>query len=112
MIEKGITLEDLDKLASECNRLYDEQQKEMAKLQDQLKNAIVPKFKMGQKVWFIAERKYRKVESLKIEDISISSFFTGRGIMYSGGDWSGISENELFATEAEAQKYLKEVKNG
>lgn len=89
------------------------QHEEIAVLVKQLKNAIVPKYRVGQKVWFIAdpdEAKYREVENLKIEEISISSLFPERGIMYAGGDWAGISENELFATEAEAKKYL-EMKN-
>ena len=46
---------------------------------------------------------------MKIEEISISSIFVERGVMYAGDDWAGISESELFATKAEAEAKLEEL---
>ena len=90
-------------------------QSQLDQANERLKGAIIPKFKIGQEVWFISDPDvdvYRKVRHIKVEDISISSFFTERGIMYSGGDWAGLSENELFATKEEAKKKLQELRGG
>ena len=90
-------------------------QNQLNQANERLKGAIIPKFKIRQEVWFISDPDvdvYRKVRHIKVEDISISSFFTERGIMYSGGDWAGLSENELFATKEEAEKKLQELRGG
>ena len=74
---------------------------------------IVPKFKIGQEVWFVSDpytARYAKVRHMKIEEISISSIFVERGVMYAGDDWAGISESELFATKGEAEQKLTEIK--
>lgn len=88
--------------------------KELAELKQK---AIVPKFRIGQEVWFISDpniegyiARYSKVRHIKIEEISISSIFIERGVMYAGGDWAGISESELFATKEEAEQKLAEIK--
>ena len=89
-----------------------EQQQRIAELEEQLKNSIRPKFKIGQEVWFVSDpytARYAKVRHMKIEEISISSIFVERGVMYAGDDWAGISESELFATKQEAQAKLKEL---
>ena len=89
-----------------------EQQQRIAELEEKLKNAIVSKFKVGQEVWFVSDpytARYAKVRHMKIEEISISSIFVERGVMYAGDDWAGISESELFATKAEAEAKLKEL---
>ena len=89
-----------------------EQQQRIAELEEKLKNAIVSKFKVGQEVWFVSDpytARYAKVRHMKIEEISISSIFVERGVMYAGDDWAGISESELFATKAEAKAKLKEL---
>ena len=74
--------------------------------------AIVPKFKIGQEVWFVSDpytARYAKVRHMKIEEISISSIFVERDVMYAGDDWAGISESELFATKEEAEHKLAEI---
>ena len=74
--------------------------------------AIMPKFKIGQEVWFVSDpytARYAKVRHMKIEEISISSIFVERGVMYAGDDWAGISESELFATKEEAEQKLAEI---
>lgn len=87
--------------------------KELAELKQK---AIVPKFRIGQEVWFVSDPNiegyvahYTKVRHMKIEEISISSIFVERGVMYAGDDWAGISESELFATKEEAEKKLAEI---
>lgn len=94
-----------------CESLEQKDQR-IAELEEQLKNCIRPKFKVGQEVWFVSDpytARYAKVRHMKIEEISISSIFVERGIMYAGDDWAGISESELFATKEEAEAKLKEL---
>lgn len=84
-------------------------EQELAELKQK---AIVPKFKIGQEVWFVSDpytARYAKVRHMKIEEISISSIFVERGVMYAGDDWAGISESELFATKEEAEQRLAEI---
>lgn len=95
---------------NKCEKKYFDIQKQLAELEEQLKNSIRPKFKIGQEVWFVSDpytARYAKVRHMKIEEISISSIFVERGVMYAGDDWAGISESELFATEEEAKAKLK-----
>lgn len=122
---------------SECNRLYDEQQKENAKLKDkidalnyakntvdywacrdkkvkelqeQMKNA--PKFELGQDVFIVVDN----IEKAKIEKIisTISKAEEECANWYSITDRYGyalrLPEEQIFATEAEAQKYLEKHK--
>lgn len=90
------------------NKIADLEQ-ELAELKQK---AIVPKFKIGQEVWFVSDpytARYTKVRHMKVEEISISSIFVERGVMYAGDDWAGISESELFATKEEAEQKLTEI---
>lgn len=92
--------------------LLEQKDQRIAELEEQLKNCIRPKFKIGQEVWFVSDpytARYAKVRHMKIEEISISSIFVERGVIYAGDDWAGISESELFATKQEAQAKLKEL---
>lgn len=82
----------------------------IAKLKEQLKNAIVPKFKIEQEVWYMDtrindfnEQRYM-IESYIIEEIVIFEY----GIRYVGDDVS-MYEEDLFATKEEAQAKLKEL---
>ena len=105
-------LEFTTKTANELIEIKHKLEQELAELKEK---AIVPKFKIGQEVWFISDPDIeilRKVRHIKVEDISISSFFTERGIMYSGDYRAGLSENELFATKEEAEKKLQELRGG
>ena len=83
----------------------------LAELEEQLKNAIMPKFKIGQKVWaivwedFIGEKyNYRIIEGI------IDHLFINRDNKISYGTMcqSFRSEN-LFATEEEAKLKLEEL---
>ena len=102
---------------TECNTLDDlcnllnQQAERIAELEEQLENAIVPKFKMGQEVWWIDtrvnsfnEQRYR-IESYLIDSIVI----TKEQFRYYGDDGLWLGDNELFATKEEAQAKLKEL---
>ena len=104
--------EQLEKQAKIHYKHLNEKDQRIAELEEQLKNSIRPKFKIGQEVWFVSDpytARYAKVRHMKIEEISISSIFVERGVMYAGDDWAGISESELFATKQEAEAKLKEL---
>lgn len=77
----------------------------VAELEEQLKNAIVPKFKVGQEV-YIADTYFDKVYVLKISSISIF-----RREHYNHISYDGHLEESLFATKEEAQAKFKEMKN-
>ncbi len=77
-------------------------EKELAELKE---NSIVPKFKVGNKVWFIVDGKIEKGKILENSKHKLCRFvysITGGGIGY-------YSENYIFATEQEAQQKLKEL---
>lgn len=74
-------------------------------------NAIVPKFKIGQKVWWIDtrvnsfnEQRYR-IDSYLIDSIVI----TKEQFRYYGDDGLWLGDNELFATKEEAEQKLAEI---
>ena len=83
-------------------------QQENAKLTEQLKTAVMPKYKVGQNVWFVdeddGEIREARVLSIELED---------RIILYTilWGDFCELYRQEefLFETEEEAQNYVKEV---
>lgn len=83
----------------------------IAELEEQLKNAIVPKFKIGQEVWFIDTR----VNDFN-EHKYIIQYFEIQAIRFDNFDfeyedcWGDIVvQNDLFATKEEAQAKLKEL---
>ena len=89
-----------------------QQDQRIAELEEQLKNAIVPKFKIGQIVWFIDtrvndfnENKY-VLTSSKIETIKVDNF----DICYEDYWGDVMTESDLFATKEEAQAKLEELK--
>ena len=77
----------------------------IAELEEQLKNAIVPKFKIGQKVWFIYGKSIRSFIILRT-DIEIRDCVL---ITYSDRGWYQFEEN-CFATKEEAQAKLEELR--
>ena len=92
-------------------QVLNQQAQRIAELEEQLKNAIVPKFKIGQIVWFIDtrvndfnENKYM-LTSFKIETIKFDNF----DICYEDYWGDIMAQRELFATKEEAQAKLKEL---
>ena len=68
----------------------------------------MPKFKVGQEVWWINsfnEPRYR-IESYLIDSIVI----TNEQFRYYGDDGLWFGDNELFATKEEAEQKLAEIK--
>ena len=84
-----------------------ELEQELAKLKEK---AIVPKFKVGQEVYYYHIAR-NKIYLGLVEDIQY--FATRSGIFYRipnlQRDYFWIREDELFATEQEAQEKLKEM---
>lgn len=79
-------------------------------LQEQLKNAIVPKFKIGQEVYMVID----KVEKAKVEKIicNVARLEDETYTLYSLTDSSGyalrLPEEQIFATQAAAEQRLRE----
>lgn len=86
------------------NRIQ-EKNKRIAELEEQLKNAIVPKFNVGQIVWYIYGN---KIKSFTISKIEIEIKFA-LIIAYSNPYVYQFEEN-CFATKEEAQAKLEELK--
>ena len=86
-----------------CKKLNEKDQR-IAELEEQLANAIVPKFKIGQEVWYTSDT--NKVLSFTITKIG--------GLYFRYYDDKGfwLHEDELFTTEEEAKAKLEELKNG
>ena len=81
------------------------------KLEEEFSNVIVPKFKVGQEVWWIDtrvnsfnEQRYR-IESYLIDSIVI----TKEQFRYYGDDGLWLGDNELFATKEDALKKLEKL---
>ena len=88
--------------------LCDQQDQRIAELEEKLKNAIVPKFKIGQEVWFISMTNY--VCNFIIQELQYTLCCDGRsGICYFSKDNLEEYEWNLFATKEEAQAKLEEL---
>jgi len=90
----------------------------IAKLEQELaelkEKAIVPRFKIGQEVWWIDTRGniYNK-QNYKIDSYLIDSIVvTDNKFRYYGEDGCWLGEEDLFATEQEAQAKLQELRGG
>ena len=93
-----------------CQELIAHQAVKIAELEEQLKNAIVPKFKIGQEVWYV----YNKIQLVPVKVI-ISDFsyygYRKHKILYDSENYyEGMPECCLFATKEEAQAKLEELK--
>lgn len=95
----------IDKLNKQAERIVE--------LEEQLKNAIVPKFKIGQEVYkvYTANQKYPFV--FKIIGFKITKSRGKENIFYNveedGFDMGWYPDEILFATKEEAQEKLKEL---
>lgn len=93
----------LEKLVNESEA----KDQRIAELEEQVKNAIVPKFKIGQEVWCIdPENDVSSGEVWKIEINCVQTKYT----VFLGNDYVDIYfEYELFATKEEAEAKLREL---
>lgn len=115
ILNKSITDE------QQLGELLNQQDARIKELEEQLKNAIVPKFKIGQECYMIPtkynglkEIKDYSILSISLSDIgirydlSVNKKESGVEPLYCASkDMFGIS---IFATKAEAQAKLKELK--
>ena len=77
---------------------------ENEQLKHRLSNCIEPKFKVGDKVWYIENEKKSIIKSFKVATIK------GLYFRYCDEDGTWLHEDELFATEEEAKAKLRERK--
>lgn len=86
--------------------LLNQQDQQIAELEEQLKNAIVPKFKIGQEVFYL---KHLVVVKGKIQDILTIN--NGFHYNFVWDDYEWIKDDMVFATKEEAEQRLKEIKD-
>lgn len=93
------------------NDILTAKDKQIAELEEQLKNAIVPKFNIGQEVWTI---RHNSIYHTRIDEIKVVGIKGKNEIFYyydqpgSYAHWEELEDN-LFATKEEAQAKLKEL---
>ena len=100
------------------NTFFNKEQKdqriiELEKELEELKEkAIVPRFKLGQEVWYVYN-KYQKFPFRCVIDKIVYDSSKNHKFRYdtSGELYIGIKEEDLFATKEEAQEKLKELRN-
>lgn len=85
-----------------------ELEQELAELKEK---AIVPRFKIGQRVWWIDKRlnNYNEKEYEIVSYLIDSIVVTNKQFRYYGNDGYWHGDDELYATEQEAQEKLKEI---
>lgn len=104
--EKERLLNRMDYLTMKNKWLNSEQQ--LAELKEK---AIVPRFKIGQKVWWIDKRlnNYNEKEYEIVSYLIDSIVVTSKQFRYYGNDGYWHGDDELYTTEQEAQEKLKEL---
>ena len=101
----GNTAENLNNIYEGYLKILNEKDQRIAELEEQLKNAIAPKFKVGQEVWYIDRYGVQK-------DIIVSFtyFIIENEILYKMHDEIiDHREKYIFATKEEAQAKLEEL---
>jgi hypothetical protein len=88
----------------DCPDILNNQAERIAELEKQLKNAIVPKFKIGDKVYAIIDTfAYTDVLPVEIRDTHLLYE------VWDGQDTTKQHYTRIFATKEEAQAKLKEL---
>lgn len=99
--------------ALEVEEILHKQEKRIAELEEQLKNAIVLKFKMGQKVYKVYTPNQKYPFEYKIIGFKITKSKGEENIFYNveedGFDMGWYFDEILFATKEEAEAKLKEL---
>lgn len=101
-----IEVRDLEEVKNELR----EKDQRIAELEEQLKNAIVPKFKIGQEVYAIFDRTLWGERMIEVVNAKIIGIIATNKIQYmfsNLADWY-IEEN-VFATKEEALAKLREL---
>ena len=100
--------ENLNNMYEAYLKLLNEKDQRIAELEEQLKNAIVPKFKIGQEVWYVEDKfTISSGEVLEIQLWDLKKDNIVYVIEYSGNVWC---ESVVFATKEEALAKLEELK--
>ena len=87
--------------------LLNEQSQRIAELEEQLKDAIVPKFKIGQEVFYVVDKyEFKSGEILEIQIWDLKKDNIVYVIEYGGNVWC---ESAVFASKEEAQAKLEEL---
>lgn len=86
-------------------------EQENRKLKQQLQNAIVPKFKVGQIVWCV-DNWHNSVGAYEVETIFYHRNKTFTYYVVDELYLESFNEENIFATQEEAKEKLKELKNG
>lgn len=88
--------------------LLNQQSQRIAELEEQLKNAIMPKFKVGQEVWYVWNKSQVIPFKCKIENIVYDSSKNYK-LKYDSEHYICMQEQHLFATKEEALAKLEEL---
>lgn len=95
----------------DCTDKIKSLEQENTELKKKLENAIIPKFKIGQEVWYVWNKNQLMPFRCVVDRITYdSSKYTK--IRYDTSDeyYVGIREQALFATKEEAEQKLAEIK--
>lgn len=127
MEEKDETIAELNQQLQQYDTDIAVAKKRIKELKKQLKNAIVPKFKIGQIVWFnlgfynkgkySGQFDYYEQVERKIERLDFSKYglrYLCKDVGNYGGNPNNLHkfrQDELFATKEEAEQRLKELRN-
>lgn len=99
--------EKADKIFTELN----EKENQIRSLEEQLKNAIVPKFKIGQEIWDSISKRYWKVNRFELTEEGWEVYRLGHD---GTEDYNCCimphDEENIFATREEAEKRLETLK--
>ena len=101
MIESEV-LKDFQKLSF----MIKERDIKIAELEEQLKNAVIPKFKVNDKIFVIVND---KIEEYYIDEVLLKCKGTLVAYRDICKETTITEKNELFATKEEAQAKLKEL---
>lgn len=95
----------INEIVERDSKVCQEKDQQIQYLQERLKNAIVPKFKIGQEVFYIGFEDI--IDNDRIKYFEYNS--TDNSIFYKfETEISYHEENSIFATETEAEQRLKE----
>ena len=113
----GTDLYNAENIVSDLQSQLEEKDQRIAELEEQLKNAIVPKFKVGDKCWAIrnATNIYNEPKQVLIKEITITKncikYYAKNGCLTNRTNKTTMHiQSQLFATKEEAQAKLKELK--
>ena len=95
-----------EKLIKQAKRIK-ELEEELAKLKQK---AIVPKFAIGQKVWYVYNKNQLAPIQVIISDFSYYGYRKHKILYESENYYEGMPEGCLFTTKEEAEQKLAEIK--